>query len=208
MKKTKRSKKSRSWVIKQHRDQFVKKSKVLGYRSRSAFKLIELNNKFKFLKNSINLLDIGSSPGGWSQVASNYVKKGDILAIDIKDMESLDRVTFLKCDFLEEEAKDMILKHFKGKIDVVISDMAANTTGNKNLDCIRTNQLCVEVINFSLKLMKNKGILISKLFMGEDFLTVQKLAKEKFNKVAFYKPESSRDESKETYIHCSLLKSL
>ena len=208
MKKTKRSKKSRSWVIKQHRDQFVKKSKVLGYRSRSAFKLIELNDKFRFLKNSINLLDIGSSPGGWSQVASNYVKKGNILAIDIKKMESLDKVTFLKCDFLEKEAKDMILRHFKGKIDVVISDMAANTTGNKNLDCIRTNQLCVEVINFSLKLMKNKGILISKLFMGEDFLAVQKLAKEKFSKVAFYKPESSRGESKETYIHCSLLKTL
>ena len=208
MKKTKRSKKSRSWVIKQHRDQFYKKSKTLGYRSRSAFKLLEINRKYKFIKNNSILLDIGSSPGGWSQVASEIIKEGKIISIDIKDMNKLDKVTFIKCDFLENEAKTKILDESGGKLDVVISDMAANTTGNKNLDCIRTNLLCAEVINFSFNMLKNKAILVAKIFMGEDFLEVKALAKKKFKKVEFFKPESSRNESKETYIHCSLLNTL
>jgi len=208
MKKTKRSKKSRTWVIKQHRDQFFKKSKTLGYRSRSAFKLIELNKKFKFLKKNNNLLDVGSSPGGWSQVAIKNITKGKVLSVDIKHMEKIKNVSFLKCDFLENETKNKILEHFGSKLDVIISDMAANTTGNKDLDCIRTNQLCIEVINFSVEMLKNNGTVIAKLFMGQDFLMVKKLAKEKFEKVHFFKPESSRDESKETYIHCSSLKTL
>ena len=118
MKKTKRSKKSRSWVIKQHRDQFYKKSKVLGYRARSAFKLIELNNKFKFIKPNSNLLDIGSTPGGWSQVAKEIIKYGKILAIDIKPMESISGVVFSQSDFMQPNSKDKILSIFKKKIDV------------------------------------------------------------------------------------------
>ena len=208
MKKTKRSKKSRSWVIKQHRDQFYKKSKTLGYRSRSAFKLLELNNKFKFIKKETKILDIGSSPGGWSQVASKIVKKGKIVAIDIRKMDTIQNVTFLHSDFTAEDTKKKILKEFDDKLDVIMSDMAANTTGNKNLDCIRTNILCAEVINFSLNLLKPKGVLIAKLFMGEDFLEVKSLAKQKFKKVEFFKPEASRNESKETYIHCSLINTL
>ncbi len=199
---------TKSWIIKQHRDSFFKKSKVLGYRSRSAFKLIELNQKFKFFKNKINLLDLGSSPGGWSQVASNFLKKGKILAVDIEPMERINNVSFLRGNFLTEDIKDKISKEFIGKIDVIISDMAAKTTGNKSLDCIRTNELCMEVINFSSEKLKNKGILVAKLFMGEDFLEVKKLAQNKFNKVQFFKPKSSRGESKETYIHCSTLNTL
>lgn len=199
---------TKSWIIKQHRDSFFKKSKVLGYRSRSAFKLIELNQKFKFFKNKINLLDLGSSPGGWSQVASNFLKKGKILAVDIEPMERINNVSFLKGNFLTEDIKDKISKEFIGKIDVIISDMAAKTTGNKSLDCIRTNELCMEVINFSSEKLENKGILVAKLFMGEDFLEVKKLAQNKFNKVQFFKPKSSRGESKETYIHCSTLNTL
>ncbi len=199
---------TKNWIIKQHRDSFFKKSKILGYRSRSAFKLIELNKKFKFIKNKINLLDLGSSPGGWSQVASNFLKQGKILAVDIKPMERIKNVSFLKGNFLTEDVKNKISKEFVGQIDVVISDMAANTTGNKNLDCIRTNELCMEVINFSAKMLKNQGILVSKLFIGEDFLEVKKLAKNKFKKVQFFKPKSSRGESKETYIHCSTLNTL
>ncbi len=199
---------TKSWIIKQHRDSFFKKSKVLGYRSRSAFKLIELNQKFKFFKNKINLLDLGSSPGGWSQIASNFIKKGKILAVDIEPMERINNVSFLKGNFLTEDIMDKISKEFVGKIDVIISDMAAKTTGNKSLDCIRTNELCMEVINFSSKKLKNKGVLVSKSFMGEDFLEVKKLAQNKFNKVQFFKPKSSRGESKETYIHCSTLNTL
>ena len=208
MKKTKRAKKSRTWVIKQHRDQFFKKAKVLGYKSRAAFKLIELNKKFNFIKKNSNLLDVGSTPGGWSQVASKIITSGKILAVDITPMEKLKNVMFLNNDFLEEKTQEKILKIFNAKIDVVISDMAENTTGNKSIDSIRTNNLCSEVINFSLKILDKKGTLVCKLFMGDDFLEVKNLAKNNFKKVDFFKPESSRNESKETYIFCSILKTL
>ena len=208
MKKSKRVKKSNSWRIKQHRDQFFKKSKTLGYCSRASFKLIQLNQKFKFIKNDTNLLDLGSSPGGWTQVANNIIKNGKILSVDIKDMEPIKNVEFLKKDILENETKDEVIKYFGGKLDVIISDMAADTTGNKSLDAIRTNELCAEVISFSKKTLKPKGVLISKLFMGNDFIEVKKLAKLIFKKVNFFKPESSRRESKETYLHCENLKTL
>ena len=152
----KKNRSSKNWIIKQHRDQFYKKSKTLGYRSRSAFKLLELNEKFKFIRKNTNLLDIGSSPGGWSQVASSIIKEGKIMAIDKEPMEKIKNVIFFKNDFLEEESKNEILKIFQEKIDVIVSDMAADTTGNKNLDCIRTNSLCSEVINFSTKILKKK----------------------------------------------------
>jgi cell division protein FtsJ len=208
MKKSKRVKKSNSWKIKQHRDQFFKKSKTLGYRSRASFKLIELDKKFKFIKKNTNLLDLGSCPGGWSQVASKIITKGKILAIDIKEMESIPNVKFLKSDILEKDTKETVIKFFKNQLDVIISDMAADTTGNKSLDSIRTNQLCADIIEFSQKTLKPKGVLISKLFMGDDFIEVKNLAKSRFKKVNFFKPESSRNESKETYLHCEDLKSL
>ena len=208
MKKSKKSKKSNTWKIKQHRDQFFKKSKTLGYRSRSAFKLIELNKKYKFINKNTKLLDIGSYPGGWSQVSSKIITVGKILSLDIKKMDKLKNVSFLQCDFLEKGTKEKILKFFKEKLDVVLSDMAANTTGNKSLDCIRTNQLCADVVEFSSKILKPNGVLVSKLFMGEDFLEVKDLAKSRFKKVQFFKPEASRNESKETYLHCSILKTL
>ena len=208
MKKSKRVKKSNSWKIKQHRDQFFKKSKTLGYRSRASFKLIELNKKFKFIKKNTNLLDLGSSPGGWAQVAAGLITNGKILSIYIKDMESVKNVKFIKSDILEENTKNTVIKYFIGKLDVIVSDMAADTTGSKSLDSIRTNQLCTDVIEFSKFTLKPKGVLVSKLFMGEDFIEVKKLAKSIFKNVNFFKPESSRSESKETYIHCEILSTL
>ena len=208
MKKSKRIKKSNSWKIKQHRDQFFKKSKTLGYRSRASFKLIELNKKFKFIKKNTNLLDLGSSPGGWTQVASQIIKSGKILSIDIKEMKPVKNIVFLKANIINESTKREVLAYFNSKLDVIISDMAADTTGNKSLDSIRTNQLCYEVINFSKDVLKPKGVLVSKVFMGEDFIQVKNLAKSIFKKVNFFKPESSRKESKETYLHCETLKPL
>ena len=208
MKKSKRRKKSNSWKIKQHRDQFFKKSRTLGYRSRAAFKLIELNKKFNFIKTNSNLIDIGSFPGGWSQVSSGIISKGKILSVDLKKVEKIKNVTFLQCNFIENKSKEKILAYFGKKIDVILSDMAANTTGNKSLDCIRTNQLCMEVVDFSTKCLKPDGTLVAKLFMGEDFIEVKDLAKSLFKKVQFFKPEASRNESKETYLHCSILKTL
>ena len=208
MKKSKRTKKSNSWRIKLHRDQFFKKSKTLGYRSRASFKLIELNKKYRFLKKNTNLLDLGSSPGGWSQVANQIVTTGKIMSIDVHDMEPLLNVKFLKGDIFQDKVKIEVSKYFNLGIDVILSDMAADTTGNKSLDSIRTNQLCAEVINFSKEVLKPKGVLVSKIFMGEDFIEVKNLAKSIFKKVNFFKPESSRKESKETYLHCEIIKSL
>ena len=208
MKKSKRVKKSNTWKIKQHRDQFFKKSKTLGYRSRAAFKLIELNKKFKFIKKNTNLLDLGSFPGGWTQVASQIIKGGKIMSIDIREMEPINNVNFVKGNILESKIKNKINSYFVAKLDVILSDMAADTTGSKSLDSIRTNQLCADVISFSKETLKPRGVLISKLFMGEDFLEVKNLAKSIFKNVNFFKPESSRKESKETYLHCEILKSL
>ena len=208
MKKSKRLKKSNTWTIKQHRDPFFKKSKILGYRSRASFKLIELNEKFKFIKKNTSLLDLGSSPGGWSQVASKIITSGKILSIDIKSMRPIKNVKFINANIFDQITKNQILVFFPKKLDVIVSDMAADTTGNKSLDSIRTNQLCYEIMNFSSQILKTDGILVSKLFMGDDFLEVKNLAKTLFKYVDFFKPLSSRNESKETYIHCKFLKSL
>ena len=154
------------------------------------------------------MLDLGSYPGGWSQVARQIIKSGKIMSVDLKEMEPIKNVEFLRGDILKKNIKKEVLSYFNGNLDVIISDMAADTTGNKSLDAIRTNQLCAEVINFSKATLKPKGVLISKLFMGEDFIEVKNLAKSIFKKINFFKPESSRKESKETYLHCETLKSL
>jgi len=208
MKKSKRLKKSNTWKIKQHRDPFFKKSKTLGYRSRASFKLIELNEKFNFIKKNTSLLDLGSSPGGWSQVASKMITSGKILSIDIKSMRPIKNVKFINANIFDQITKNQILVFFPKKLDVIVSDMAADTTGNKSLDSIRTNQLCYEIMNFSSQILKTNGILVSKLFMGDDFLEVKNLAKSLFKYVDFFKPLSSRNESRETYIHCKFLKTL
>ncbi len=203
-----KNKSSKSWIIQQHRDKYFKEAKSSGYRSRSAYKLLELNEKFKFLNNCHSVIDLGSSPGGWSQAIKRNTKNCKILAIDIKEMEKINGIDFLRCDFLEDNSKEKILKFFNDKADVLVSDMAANTTGNKDLDCIRTNLLCSEVINFSRFVVKKGGTVIAKLFNGYDFLDVKKLAEKKFEKVNFFKPNSSKDFSKETYIHCKGFKTL
>ena len=153
-------------------------------------------------------MDLGSSPGGWSQVASELIKTGKIMSVDIKDMEPIKNLKFIKGDIFQDKTKNKIISYFNSNLDVIISDMAADTTGNKSLDSIRTNQLCAEVINFSKDTLKPKGVLVCKLFMGEDFIEVKNLAKSLFKKVNFFKPESSRRESKETYLHCENLRSL
>tara|TARA_A100001234_G_C12595884_1_gene372686 strand:+ start:264 stop:890 length:627 start_codon:yes stop_codon:yes gene_type:complete len=208
MKKSKKVKKSNSWKIKQHRDQFFKRSKTLGYRSRASFKLIELNNKFNFINKNTNLLDLGSYPGGWSQVASQLISTGRILSIDIKKMLPIDKVKFINSDIFDDQTKKLIEGYFNGRLDVIISDMAADTTGNKSVDSIRTNELCLQAINLSTKILKKNGVFVSKLFMGEDFIELKNLAKSLFQNINFFKPNSSRKESKETYLHCKFLKTL
>ena len=204
----KKNKSSKNWIIEQHRDQYFKQAKSSGFRSRSAYKLLELNKKFKLFSNCNFVIDLGSYPGGWSQMLKKNLKNCKILSVDIKKMDKIEGVDFLCCDFQKEESKEKILKKLNNKADLLVSDMAADTTGNKDLDCIRTNALCVEVIEFSSIVLKESGVVISKLFNGQDFLNVKNLAKSKFREVNFFKPESSRDYSKETYIHCAGIKTL
>jgi|TARA_S200000501_G_scaffold136284_1_gene128855 23S rRNA (uridine2552-2'-O)-methyltransferase len=203
-----KNKSSKNWIIQQHRDPYFKEAKHSGFRSRSAYKLLELEKKFKFLKSCKSIIDLGSYPGGWSQVIKKNTKNCKILSLDIKKMREIDGVDFFCCDFQNDGSKEQILQYFKAKADVLVSDMAANTTGNKDLDCIRTNSLCMDVIEFSRFVVKNDGVVISKLFNGYDFLDVKKFAEKKFEKVNFFKPESSKNFSKETYIHCKKFKTL
>ena len=188
-----------------YQDHYFRKAKSQGYRSRSAFKLIELNQKFKFLKNGIKLLDVGSFPGGWCQVVVKIVKNGKILGIDKKEITKIKGVNLIKGDFLEENSKKNIIKFFNNKINVILSDMAPNTTGNESLDAIKTNELCLSILEFSNEMLDKNGVVISKLFMGDDFEEIKVYAKKTFKKIDFFKPNSSRDNSRETYIHCNRL---
>ena len=198
----KKNKISKNWIIKQHRDPFFKQSKIQGYKSRSAFKLVEMNEKFKFLNQNSYLLDLGSSPGGWSQVAAKKITKGKILAIDIKLMNKIEKVHFLQGNLFDATVYDKILTYFDKKIAVVLFDMAADTTGNKNLDSYRTGELCLRGMDLALKILNKDGVFLSKLFMGSIFAEIHKKANKYFKKVIKYKPLSSKQKSKEIYIYC------
>jgi 23S rRNA (uridine2552-2'-O)-methyltransferase len=196
------NKKSNNWLAKHKKDQFFKQSKIEGFRSRSAFKLIEMNQKFKFLRKKLSLLDIGSCPGGWSQVASKEITNGKILAVDIKSMEKISNVDFIKGDFNGSEIHQKIMLYFNNKADVVLSDAAANTTGNKTLDSYRTGELCLNAMNLASKILSKDGIFLSKIFMGSTFKEINEKAKKCFKRAVIYKPLSSKKESKEIYIFC------
>ena len=198
----KKNKISKNWLIRRQKDQFFNQSKSQGYRSRSAFKLIEMDEKFKFLKKNTYLLDLGSSPGGWSQVAIKKITNGKILAVDIKPMLKIDKVDFLKADLNKTDISEKVKFFFNKKIDLVISDMATNTTGNKNLDSYRIGELCLKAMNLAQEILHQDGVFLSKVFMGSIFDEIHKKANKYFKKVIKYKPSSSRQESKEVYIYC------
>jgi len=198
----KKNKISKNWLKKQKRDPFFKQSKIEGFRSRSAYKLIEMNQKFRFLKKNSFLLDLGSCPGGWSQVAKKEITKGKILAVDIKPMEKISNVNFIRGDFSEQNTYKKIILFFGNKIDVVLSDMAANTSGNKSLDSFRTGELCLKAMDLSRKILSEDGVFLSKIFMGSEFKDINRKAMKFFRKVVKYKPLSSKKESREIYIFC------
>tara|TARA_Y100000590_G_scaffold187634_2_gene213885 strand:- start:4170 stop:4805 length:636 start_codon:yes stop_codon:yes gene_type:complete len=198
----KKNKISKNWINNQRKDYFVRQSKIHGYRSRSAFKLIEINRKFNFIKKNTFLLDLGSCPGGWSQVSKKIITKGKILAVDIKKMEKINNVDFLNCDLKDPFIYNKVFSYFNKKIDVVISDMAVNTSGNKDLDSYRTGELCLESMKLAIKILHENGVFLSKFFMGSIFNEINIMAKKCFKKVNIYKPLSSRKESKEVYIYC------
>jgi len=197
---------SKNWINKHRRDIYVRRSKVDGYRSRAAYKLIEIDQKFKIFKNGISVIDIGAAPGSWSQYLSKKIKYGKIVSIDLNKMEKVDNVVQILGDFNEEANQTKIKNLFKSNVDVVLSDMAVNTTGNKNIDSIYTGELCMEAMFFSKKILKNNGKFISKIFMGSTFNEIIAKAKLIFKKVKVFKPKSSKKDSKENFIICENLR--
>ncbi|MDB4845738.1 RlmE family RNA methyltransferase [Pelagibacteraceae bacterium] len=202
----KKNKISKNWINKQRRDIYVRKSKVDGYRARSVYKLIEIDEKFKIFKNGISVIDLGAAPGSWSQYSSKKIKNGRVVSIDLKEMEEIEKTKQLKADFTNEKSKEKIKKLFNSKVDIVLSDMAVNTTGIKNIDAIYTGELCLEAMMFSKEILINKGIFVSKIFMGETFNEIIVTAKSIFKNIKVFKPKSSRKDSKESFIICKNLR--
>ena len=202
----KKNKISKNWINKQRRDTYVRQSKVEGYRARSAYKLIEIDEKFKIFKGGLNVIDIGAAPGSWSQYVSKVVKNGKIISIDLKEMVKIKNTIQIKGDFTEPDIQNQIKDYFNNEIDVVISDMAVDTTGIKNIDSIQTGELCKEAMIFSKNVMSQKGFFISKIFMGSSFYEIVTLGKKIFKEVKVFKPKSSRKDSKESFVICKNLR--
>ena len=196
----KKNKISKNWINKQRRDIYVRKSKVEGYRSRAAYKIQEIDNKFKIFKNGYSIIDLGAAPGSWSQFIIKNYKNTKIVAVDLKHIEKLDNVFLIKGDFTDAIFQQKIRSNFNDKADVIISDMAVNTTGNKNVDSIVTGELCLEAIKFAKEMLKKNGQFISKLFMGSTFNEIVKYSKEIFKETNIFKPPASRKDSKENFL--------
>ena len=202
----KKNKISKNWVNKQRRDTYVRQSKVDGYRARSAYKLIEIDEKFKILKGGLSVVDIGAAPGSWSQYASKIVKNGMLISIDLKKMDPIVNSIQIQGDFTENNTQIEIKKILNVKADVVMSDMAVNTTGIKNVDAIQTGELCKDAMYFAKDILTKNGYFISKIFMGETFNEIVADGKKFFKEVKVFKPKSSRKDSKESFIICNKIR--
>ena len=202
----KKNKISKNWVNKQRRDIYVRQSKIDGYRARSAYKLMEIDEKFSIFKGGLAVVDIGAAPGSWSQYAEKKIKNGKLISVDLKKMEPIGKSIQIQGDFTEENIKDQILKSMDKKVNIVMSDMAVNTTGIKNIDAIQTGELCMEAMIFSKDVLLFDGSFISKIFMGGSFNEIVAKGKEIFKEVKVFKPKSSRKDSKESFIICKKLR--
>jgi len=197
-----KSKSSDRWLREHFSDPLVQKAKKEGYRSRASYKLIELDDKDRFIRTGNTVLDLGAAPGGWSQVAADRVgSKGLVIASDILEMDSLGSVDFIQGDFTEEEVYQRIIGALKGeKADLVISDMAPNMSGNKAIDQPKAMYLAELAIDMVFQVLKSDGVFVTKLFMGEGFDQYIKDAKGRFNRVLTRKPSASRSRSNEVYM--------
>lgn len=190
---------SRKWLIRQIKDPYVALAKKQGYRARSSFKLIEINKKFKILRENDIVVDLGAAPGGWSQVASKICKR--VISVDLLEMDPLPKVDFFVGDFLEESTVKTLEQHLEGqKADVILSDMAPKTCGIKKIDHIRIMNLIEEVFEFSKMFLKYGGVMVVKVFQGGTENSLLTELKKHFVKIAHFKPESSRKESVEMYL--------
>jgi len=202
----KKNKISKEWINRQRRDIYVRKSKLEGFRSRAIYKLQEINDKHKILKNGFSVIDLGAAPGGWSQFVIEKFKNCKLISIDLNEMEPIGNSYQIIGDFKDDSSKEKILSYFKEKVDLIMSDMAVNTTGNKNLDSVVTGELCLEAMRFAKNQLKQNGSFVSKIFMGSNFNEIISEAKLTFKETNVFKPPSSRKESKESFIICKKLR--
>lgn len=193
---------SNRWLERQLNDPYVAEAKTRGYRSRAAFKLIQLDEKYNFLSKNKIIVDLGCAPGGWSQIAAAKLKgTGTLIGLDILPTEPLDGATFICQDFTSDDATEKLLTLLNGKkADIVMSDMAANTTGHQQTDHLRTIALVEAAYEFAKTVLAPNGIFIAKVFQGGAEGELLADMKKHFSKVSHYKPDASRDKSPETYV--------
>jgi len=202
----KKNRSNKSWHSRQNKDPYVIKSREQGYRSRAAYKLLEINQKDHILKSGMNIIDLGSAPGGWSQVASEIVgEQGNVIALDILDMQPINNVYFIQGDFTTDEVFNKLLDYLDqnkiiNKVDVVISDMAPNLTGIVTADQANSIYLVKLAYDLACKVLKPGGVFLAKAFQGANFDSLSTEIKQSFSKLLIRKPKSSRSESKEVYI--------
>lgn len=200
----KRSSSSSRWLQRQARDPYVLQSKKEGYRSRAAYKLIELDDQFHFLKPGRHLVDLGAAPGGWLQVASKRMKVPSsgsrLIGVDLLPIDPLDQVTFIQGDFTSDEVYANLENLCPDKVDIVLSDMSPSTTGHAATDHIRIISLCEMAWDFAKNHLNEKGAFIMKVFQGGTMAELLKELKHHFDHVKHVKPPASRKESSELYL--------
>lgn len=197
-----RSKSSNQWMQEHLNDEYVKKAKELGYRSRATFKLIEIIEKDKLVRTGMNVVDLGAAPGGWSEYVRGIVgKKQKVIALDILDIEPIEGVDFIQGDFREDKVFEQLNEILDGApIDVVLSDMAPNLSGNKAIDQPSAMYLCELALETAVAVLVDAGTFLVKVFQGTGFDEYKKQVASSFDKVLIRKPKSSRARSNEVYI--------
>ena len=191
---------SKNWINKQRRDIYVRRSKVDGYRSRSAYKLIEIDEKFKIFKNGISVIDLGSAPGSWSQYLSKKIKNSKIVSIDLREMEAIDNTIQVLGDFTEKKNQSKINDFFKSNVDVVLSDMAASASGHRQTDHLKIMALAEAGAYFAHDVLTPGGTYCAKVLQGGAEADLLKMLKKDFKVVRHVKPEASRSDSAEMYV--------
>ncbi len=199
---------SRAWLKEHHDDPFVQRAQREGYRSRAVYKLIEINEKDRLIQPGMSVLDLGSAPGGWSQVAGVLVgDRGRVLASDILPMDHLPNVTFIQGDFTEQETYDQLMQALSGRrLDVVISDMSPNMSGLAAVDQPRAMYLVELATDLALRALSPGGAMLTKVFQGEGFEEWFRQIRERFERVITRKPSASRPRSREVYVVATGLK--
>ncbi|MFM1978291.1 MAG: rRNA methyltransferase [Pseudomonadota bacterium] len=198
----KRTKTSKAWMQEHLNDPYVKLAQKDGYRARAAYKLIEIDDKDRLIKPGMVVVDLGSTPGSWSQVAVQRIKgQGRVVALDILPMVGIPGVDFIQGDFREDEVLAELEEMLHGqKVDLVISDMAPNISGMSSVDQPNAAYLTELAVDFSLKWLKPEGNFLVKVFMGTGFEEIMQIMRESFEKVVTRKPKASRDRSTEVYL--------